>query len=58
MLAGLVNEVGYAGRVPDMASAKAAWAHCDAIERTVLRTVPRRTRLIRTLRLSAVRRRA
>lgn len=58
MLAGLVNEVGYAGRVPDMASAKAAWAHCDAIERTVLRTVPRRTRLIRTLRPSAVRRRA
>ncbi|NEA56943.1 DUF4129 domain-containing protein [Streptomyces sp. SID13666] len=50
-LARLVNEVGYAGRTPDPASADAAWAHCDAIERVVLRTIPRRDRIGRALRL-------
>ncbi|MDJ0341973.1 transglutaminaseTgpA domain-containing protein [Streptomyces sp. H10-C2] len=50
-LARLVNEVGYAGRTPDPASADAAWAHCDAIEGVVLSTIPRRDRIRRALRL-------
>lgn len=55
-LAALVNQVGYAGRAPDAASADAAWQHCDAVERVVLRSVPRGTRLRRALRPSALRR--
>ncbi|WP_416979299.1 DUF3488 and transglutaminase-like domain-containing protein [Streptomyces sp. T028] len=53
-LAALVNEVDYAGRTPDAAAADAAWADCDAIEKTVLRSVPRRTRLRRLLHPAAV----
>ncbi len=49
-LARLVNEVGYGGRVPDEATAEAAWRHCDAIEQVVTRTVPRRERVRRALR--------
>ncbi len=49
-LARLVNEVGYGGRAPDEAAAEAAWRHCDAIERSVARTVPRRERVKRALR--------
>lgn len=56
-LAKLVNEVGYAGRKPDNASAKAAWLHCDAIEKVVLRSVNRRERLRRALHPRALRRR-
>ncbi len=56
-LADLVNQVGYAGRAPDAASATAAWLHCDAVERVVVRSVPRRERLRRGLRPSALRRR-
>lgn len=48
-LAKLVNEVGYAGRKPDTTSANAAWLHCDAIEKVVVRSVNRRARLRRTL---------
>ncbi len=55
-LADLVNQVGYAGRTPDAASATAAWQHCDAVERVVLRSVPRRERLRRGLRPAALRR--
>lgn len=56
-LARLVNEVGYSGRIPDRASADAAWAHCDSVEKVVLRSVPRRERLRRALRPSSLRRR-
>jgi len=52
-LATLVNEVEYAGRRPDPAAADAAWADCDAVERTVRHRVPRRTRLLRLLRSAA-----
>lgn len=48
-LAKLVNEVGYAGRTPGPASAEAAWLHCDAVEKAVVRSVNRRARLRRTL---------
>jgi transglutaminase-like putative cysteine protease len=53
-LARLVNEVGYGGRTPDTASADAAWAHCDAIERVVVRSVSRRERIRRTFHPRAV----
>ncbi|MEU2354886.1 transglutaminaseTgpA domain-containing protein [Streptomyces misionensis] len=53
-LAALVNEVGYGGRAPDAASADAAWTHCDRVEEAVLRAVPRRERLRRTLRPGAL----
>ncbi|MES4891774.1 DUF3488 and transglutaminase-like domain-containing protein [Streptomyces sp. NPDC096012] len=56
-LAMLVNEVGYGGRTPDAASADAAWAHCDSVEKIVLRSVPRRERLRRTLHPGALLRR-
>jgi transglutaminase-like putative cysteine protease len=56
-LARLVNEVGYAGRTPDAASADAAWLHCDAVERVVVRSVPRRERLRRTFHPRALQRR-
>ncbi|MFI5549087.1 DUF3488 and transglutaminase-like domain-containing protein [Streptomyces sp. NPDC051738] len=49
-LATLVNEVEYGGRSPDAAAAASAWADCDAVEKTVRRRVPRRTRLLRVLR--------
>lgn len=52
-LADLVNEVEYAGRRPDAAAADAAWADCDAVEKTVQHRVPRRTRLLRLLRSAA-----
>ncbi|WP_234381985.1 DUF3488 and transglutaminase-like domain-containing protein [Streptomyces dysideae] len=52
-LATLVNEVEYAGRRPDAAAADAAWADCDAVEKTVRHRVPRRTRLLRLLRSAA-----
>lgn len=52
-LATLVNEVEYAGRRPDAAAVDAAWADCDAVERTVRHRVPRRTRLLRLLRSAA-----
>lgn len=57
-LARLVNEVGYAGRTPDAASADAAWLHADAVERVVVRSVPRRERVRRALRPASLRRRA
>ncbi|MEU3189725.1 transglutaminaseTgpA domain-containing protein [Streptomyces sp. NPDC006992] len=53
-LARLVNEVGYGGRAPDEAAAETAWRHCDAIERVVARTVPRRERVKRALRPSTL----
>ncbi|GAB2619756.1 hypothetical protein GCM10027168_59880 [Streptomyces capparidis] len=56
-LARLVNEVGYAGRRPDPGAADAAWQHCDAVERVVLRSVSRRERVRRTLHPRALRRR-
>ncbi len=56
VLADLVNEVGYAGRVPDAELARTAWLHCDAVERTVLRSVPWRRRALRALRPAALRR--
>ncbi|KRV50878.1 hypothetical protein AQ490_13070 [Wenjunlia vitaminophila] len=56
-LARLVNEVGYGGRSPDRATAQAAWRHCDAVERIVVRSVPTRERLRRTLHPRALRRR-
>lgn len=56
-LATLVNEVEYAGRRPDSAAADAAWADCDALEKTVRHRVPHRTRLFRLLRSAAPRRR-
>ncbi|MGW6906031.1 DUF3488 and transglutaminase-like domain-containing protein [Streptomyces sp. NPDC054940] len=49
-LATLVNEVAYGGRTPDAAAVASAWADCDAVEETVRRRVPRRTRLLRLLR--------
>ena len=49
VLARLVNEVGFGGRMPDEASAGAAWRHCDAIEEVVGRAVPRRERIKRAL---------
>ncbi|MFF3378610.1 DUF3488 and transglutaminase-like domain-containing protein [Streptomyces sp. NPDC002680] len=49
-LATLVNEVAYAGRRPDAATADAAWADCEAVEETVRDRVPRRIRLVRLLR--------
>lgn len=52
-LATLVNEVEYAGRRPDAAAVDAAWAECDALEKTVRRRVPRRTRLLQLLRSAA-----
>ncbi|WP_405536180.1 DUF3488 and transglutaminase-like domain-containing protein [Streptomyces sp. NBC_00075] len=52
-LATLVNEVEYAGRRPDAATADAAWADCEAVEETVRDRVPRRTRLLRLLRSAA-----
>lgn len=52
-LATLVNEVEYAGRRPDTAAVDAAWADCDAVEKTVRHRVPRRTRLLRLLRSAA-----
>lgn len=52
-LARLVNEVEYADRSPDAAAADAAWADCEAVEHTVRRRVPRRTRLLRLLRSAA-----
>ncbi|GHH04586.1 DUF3488 and transglutaminase-like domain-containing protein [Streptomyces lanatus] len=48
-LATLVNEVAYADRSPDPATADAAWADCAAVETTVRARVPRRTRLLRLL---------
>lgn len=48
-LAGLVNEVEYAGRAPDSAAADAAWQHCDAVEAVVARSVPLRVRVGRAL---------
>ncbi|WP_241968140.1 transglutaminase domain-containing protein [Streptomyces sp. ICBB 8177] len=53
-LAELVNQVGYAGRAPDAAAADAAWRHCDAVERVVVASRPRRERLRRALRPSAL----
>ncbi|SER83630.1 DUF3488 and transglutaminase-like domain-containing protein [Streptomyces qinglanensis] len=53
-LARLVNEVGYGGRAPDETAAEAAWRHCDAIETSVARTVPRRERVKRALRPSTL----
>jgi transglutaminase-like putative cysteine protease len=55
-LAALVNEVEYAGRRPDAAVADAAWADCAAVENSVRRRTPRRTRLLRLLRSAAPRR--
>ncbi|MFE7276347.1 DUF3488 and transglutaminase-like domain-containing protein [Streptomyces sp. NPDC057623] len=52
-LATLVNEVEYAGRAPDPAAADAAWADCEAVEKTVRHRVPRHTRLLRLLRSAA-----
>ena len=52
-LARLVNEVEYADRSADAAAADAAWADCEAVEHTVRRRVPRRTRLLRLLRSAA-----
>ncbi|SDO05086.1 protein of unknown function [Streptomyces sp. cf386] len=49
-LATLVNEVAYGGRTPDTAAVASAWADCEAVEETVRRHVPRRTRLLRLLR--------
>lgn len=56
-LAHLVNEVGYGGRHPDRQSADAAWQHCDAIEKLVVRSVPRRRRLGRALHPRSLRQR-
>lgn len=54
-LATLVNEVEYGGRRPDAATAASAWADCDAVEKTVQRRIPRRTRLLRLLRAAGPR---
>ncbi|WP_051827615.1 DUF3488 and transglutaminase-like domain-containing protein [Streptomyces bicolor] len=56
-LATLVNEVEYAGRRPDTAAADAAWADCAAVEETVRRHTPHRTRLLRLLRSAVAGRR-
>ncbi|WUH93662.1 DUF3488 and transglutaminase-like domain-containing protein [Streptomyces sp. NBC_00433] len=53
-LAQLVNEIGYGGRPADLATADAAWSHCDIVEKAVLATVPRRERLRRALRPAAL----
>ncbi len=52
-LATLVNEVEYAGRTPDAATAEAAWSECEAVEKTVRHRLPRHTRLFRLLRSAA-----